>query len=93
MTRTEIMSQAVATWGVDAQMGMAVEEASELIQALCKFRRHAGREQFADVLEEMADMRIMLDQLSLMFGDCSDIEATKIKRLDEMLNRCDKRCG
>ena len=85
MTRTDILSQAVATYGAPAQIDMAVEEAAELIHALCKFKRHASEDKIRDVLEEVADMRIMLDQMALVFGSCSHIEEQKIERLKRRL--------
>lgn len=49
-------------------MGMAMEEASELIKAICKIRRNGVTEETVNgIAEEIADMEIMLEQLKIMF--------------------------
>lgn len=45
-----------------------MEEASELIKAICKLRRNGvTAETVNDLAEEMADVEIMLEQLKMMF--------------------------
>lgn len=39
MTKEEIYKQALEKWGVNSQIEMAVEECSELIQAIQKVKR------------------------------------------------------
>lgn len=72
--RPDILKAAVAKYGQSAQVDMAIEEMSELTKALCKERRtqliqgkHA--EAVSNIVEEIADVAIMLWQLMLMF-DC-----------------------
>jgi hypothetical protein len=74
-TELEIIEKAISTYGVEQQADMAIEEMSELIKALLKYRR-AGQKadvsHYAAVKEEVADVEIMLDQLKLMFFDVED---------------------
>lgn len=72
---------AIATYGESNQRDMAIEECSELIQALCKLRRCPSAPVMANVLEEMADVSIMLEQLEIMYGSYADIRDAKVQRL------------
>ena len=76
---------AVEKFGTDSQMNMAIEECSELIDALCKFRRK--RVGSIDVITEIADVQIMCEQLAYMFGDekVSDERKRKIERLQKRM--------
>lgn len=69
--RRALLDRAITTYGASAQMDMAVEEMAELTKALCKIKRaQAGCEVTAaigNVIEEMADVQIMLDQLRIIF--------------------------
>lgn len=58
-----IVLQAIAEYGVDAQTDMMIEEMSELTKALCKYRRKESDETRDNIIEEMADVQIMLDQM------------------------------
>lgn len=79
--------KAVETYGYRAQQAMAIEEMSELTKAICKFWRHKNKETYDDVLEEMADVEIMLDQLKMMFSDPKEIREKKIHRLFHRLTK------
>jgi hypothetical protein len=89
-TPTEvILADAISTYGYHAQVRMAVEELSELIKALCKHERKPCEMTRQAILEELADVQIMLWQMEMVF--CSDDELGnqiefKIKRLEKKLN-------
>ena len=75
-----ICSKAIRRFGEYQQIEMAIEEMSELIQALSKYKR--GKQH--NVEEEIADVSIMLTQLKIMF-DLKEIENQrefKLKRLE-----------
>lgn len=57
-------AEALARYGAEAQIGMIIEECSELIVALSHYRR--GRALAEKVAEEYADVLIMLAQLRLI---------------------------
>ena len=86
-----IMERAIATYGEIAQIDVAIEEMSELIKALLKYRRGVWSECSALYLdairEEMADVSIMLSQLELIYGDVTEIEIEKLERLERRLNK------
>ena len=84
-TRDEYLAQAVAIYGKDNQIRQTIEEMSELSVALCKYLRNPG-ENVLDVLQEAADVKIMLDQLLIIMGEENaylyyQIEERKLARL------------
>ena len=88
-----IMRQAIETYGVQAQCDVAIEEMAELTKAIVKIRRVAddyGKTQAAleNLLEEIADVDIMIDQLKIMWGpkQVEEYRRKKIERLERRLN-------
>ena len=81
----KILTDAIEIYGEDSQIWMTIEEMSELSNALAKYRR--GRVTREDVCEEIADVAIMMIQLSKIFGsdDISDYLKNKLDRLDKQL--------
>ena len=87
--RERILWDAVRTWGRDAQMLMMVEEMSELTKEICKFYRTTDDKSASavagNILEEMADVQIMLDQMKIMFGRVEPMMRVKLDRLEKRL--------
>lgn len=85
--QNSVCNRAVYTYGKTTQLIMAMEEMSELIQALSKDIR--GKTDIENIAEEIADVEIMLAQLKIIF-DCKDKvnskRCRKISRLEERLN-------
>ena len=88
MTTIEtIIQKAIETYGADLQKQVAIEEMSELTKEICKdFRGKGNREH---ILEEIADVQIMLYQLMAMYN-ISELELAitlglKTTKLDERL--------
>lgn len=84
--RIEIESRAIKKYGWKEQQDMCVEEMSELAKALLKKRRHLANDMhnqdlLDNIVEEIADVQIMLDQMRLIFGDTADQENYKLNRL------------
>ena len=83
--RDWVLNKAIDEWGEDAQLDMAIEEMSELITAL----QHRRRERISDddVAEEIADVKILIRQLELMFDEdkVDDEYWDKITRLEHRL--------
>jgi N-acetyl-anhydromuramyl-L-alanine amidase AmpD len=62
------MQAALDKWGISAQAGQTVEECAELIVALQKqFNRSPSPETIDGILDEMADVELMLAQMRLAF--------------------------
>ena len=68
MRRSEVYRKAVELWGESGQLLMVIEECSELSKALCKYFRRSDTRTFDDIVEEMADVEIMLSQMKYMLG-------------------------
>ena len=83
MTPTDIYKKAIATYGVEPQRKMAIEEMAELTTALLHHKR--GRE--ANVAEEIADVRIMIAQLEIIFKNGDDVQRIKKEKIDRLARR------
>lgn len=79
-----VLSEAVRTWGVEAQLRMLQEECAELIAAVNRFDR--GRVGTSDLAEEIADVEIMCAQARLIIGD-RDVEVARQRKLRRLARR------
>jgi len=77
-TETKIMKAAIEKYGADGQLSVVIEECSELIQAICKYQRAKANPKTSQrdldkridaLIEEAADVQIMLDQLAIMSSE------------------------
>lgn len=66
MTPEEIYRKAIERYGYESQVHMAIEEMAELMNALMKFKR--CRVDVPAIIEEIADVKIMCEQLALIYG-------------------------
>ena len=90
--QTNMMWTALGRWGEAAQVGMAVEECAELIVALQKqTNRTPTPETLENIMDEIADVEMMLAQMRLTFGISDEMLAKRIKqkfvKLDKYLKR------
>lgn len=87
-SRREKMKAVVAEiaehFGYEQQKNMLIEEQAELIQALNKFDRKGTEESFNNIIEEMADVELMIDQVRYLLDiskeAVEEIKAEKVKR-------------
>ncbi len=90
MEDKSIYKRCLDTWGIDAQMNQTAEECAELIVAINHYRR--GRIDINDLMEEVADVYLMINQLMLMDENGSSFEdwvEYKIKRVKERLDEAE----
>ena len=81
---SEIFKPAVYWWGKEAQTDMMIEEMAELTKAILNERR--GRDH--NIAEEMADVKIMLAEMEIIFQNAGEVEQRfreKVARLDQRL--------
>ena len=83
MDREAVLRKAIDTYGEESQEKMMREEMSELTKELCKCFR--GEKDTGHILEEIADVQIMLDQMKMIFGDTSEMEKVKLERLERRM--------
>lgn len=89
MTREHsILKQAIEFYGPDMQLNVCIEELSELIKELCKYKRGQGNER--NIAEEMADVKIILNELAIIFDNLPAVHEfaeIKLNRLKERIER------
>ena len=85
MQLEQIYQATIDKWGKEAQYDQAVEECAELIAALKHYRR--GKIDKQAVIAELADVTLMLGQLSWMFGQADVNEAIqqKLNKLEKLM--------
>ena len=64
---------------------MAFEEMSELQKELCKAAR--GKQNKAEIAEEIADVQIMLGQMILLHDCADEVEEQKARKLERLKGR------
>ena len=81
---TELYEKLITKYGRGCQTTKALEELSELIQAICKYKSklYSGNLNqmdavLANVAEEMADVEIMLEQLKIIFDNAEYVSKWK----------------
>ena len=89
LNKPKVLESAITVFGRLAQEDMAIEEMSELTKALLKYRRKQTNLNYDNVREEIADVKIMIAQLEMMYGNVYDIVNQKIKRLADLLKAQD----
>lgn len=87
----DIYDMAINHWGMQKQMTKAVEELAELTKEICKIQLDDGPEiTTKNLVEEIADVRIMLEQLEWMFQIFTEVEETIQYKLDRTKQRIEK---
>ena len=85
--KKQILKKTIKHYGPGNQIFKAIEELGELIQALAKY------DDPENIAEEMADVRIMLDQLEIMLDNHEAVriwELRKLRRLDKLVHAADE---
>lgn len=79
----------IAWYGKSHQITKAIEELSELQKELCKYLlNHNDAARLSAISEEIADCKIMIEQLELMFSVSKLVDhyrKEKIKRIEIIL--------
>ena len=95
MTQKQLrdLNTIVETYGSDTQEDMAIEECSELIKAILKFRRSNAKDSdLRDaVIDEIADVQIMLTQLGIIFNCVEEVNERIDFKIDRQIGRIKER--
>ena len=87
--KSKICAQCVSLWGITAQVLMVIEELLELALAVCRWSR--ARATPDDVAGEIADVNIMIMQLTHMLGiSDSDVEHRETEKLERLKGRIEE---
>ena len=80
-----LYQKAVNLWGFEFQVQMIIEEMAELTAALCRVLRNKGS--IEAVMEELANVEIMLGQMKIIFPPAEAIKKEKLERLALLIKR------
>lgn len=72
--------------GFEAQAVIAVEEMSELTKEICKRKRKRNDYKEEDMIEEIADVLNMVEQLEYFFGE-EKVEKVRQEKIQRTLKR------
>ena len=80
----DLFAATLEKWGKEAQYDQTIEECAELIAALKHFKR--GKVSEDEIIDELADVILMSEQLTFMFGEARvsraiDKKLYKLRRL------------
>jgi len=93
--KIKVYDAAYKLWGVHAQMFMLLEEMSELQKEVCKQVR--GKENTDNIIEEIADVEIMLEQLQYIAliprESIEKVKQEKLIRLNNLIINTHKKLG
>ena len=88
-----VLKRALETWGEQAQMLMVIEEMSELTKEILK-NINRKKDNIEQIIEETADVEIMLEQLKENYQIAEKIaeyKDKKIKLIEQRLNDWNKK--
>lgn len=94
--RDIVFRRCICEYGTQPQVDVAIEEMSELIKALLKWRRAKGAELTAardNIIDEIADVRIMCRQMEILFQAEWEVERRIDFKVDRQRKRLDARKG
>lgn len=81
----------INTYGVKPQEDIAIEELSELQKAILKHRRYGDKETEQAIIDEIADVQIMLEQLKIIYSCHKDVEERVEYKIDRQIKRIKKK--
>lgn len=90
-TDEDIYRDALNVWGAQNRITKLFEEQAELTVAICHHMEN--RDGVAHIAEEIADVRIMLDQIEFLYqvkGLSEKIRQEKLDRLDRKIQEAKK---
>ena len=86
--RKLVYKRAFDLYGGDHQLTIATEECAELIQAITKIKR--GKPNWDNLIEELADVRIIVEQVEMMFDIALDVQQRIVEKCVRNSKRMDE---
>lgn len=93
-----LLKEAIAHYGEDLQLDVAIEEMSELTKEIVKHKR--GADNRLEIVEEISDVLIMIGQLQIIFGidndeiaEVGELKLTRLKRRLEAERNENNKCN
>ena len=81
----------INTYGTKKQEEKAIEELAELQQAILKHREYKNCETEKNIIDEIADVQIMLEQLKIIYSCHKEVEERIDYKIDRQINRIRKK--
>ena len=88
-TNETLYERALRVWGKEPQMLQVIEEMSELIKEILK-NVNRKKDNTAEIIEETADVEIMLEQLKCCYDIKGEVEAYKAEKIKKIKERLDE---
>ena len=88
MEKEDIYHRALRVWGKEPQMLQVVEEMSELTKEILK-NVNRKKDNIAELIEETADVEIMLEQLKCCYDIKQAVDEYKAKKVLLIAKRLD----
>ncbi len=90
----EAIEKIVKHYGIQAQLDMGIEEASEFIKAISKIKRAGSDDDFnkayKSLTEETADIYFMILQFTAIFGFGNELMDMVDKKIKRQISRIEK---
>lgn len=94
MEKEMIYKKALSKYGIELQMLVCIEECSELIKALTKYRRIGIDQEYEEcgnivknIAEEIADVKIMIEQVTMALDIYSEVNLQQMFKLERLEHR------
>lgn len=84
----KLYERTIKVWGKEPQMLQVIEEMSELTKEILK-NVNRKKDNLAELIEETADVEIMLGQLKYCYGIEKQVADYKIEKLQTIAKRLD----
>ena len=81
----------INTYGTKNQEDIAVEELSELQKAILKHRRKRSKKRRKKVIDEIADVSVMLEQLKIIYSCHKEVAERVDYKIDRQIKRIKKK--
>lgn len=81
----------INTYGTKKQEEKAIEELAELQQAILKHREHRNCETEKSIIDEIADVSIMLEQLKIIYSCHKEVDERVDYKIDRQIKRIKKK--
>ena len=81
----------INTYGTQSQQDKSIEEMSELQKAILKHRWNPSEETRKDIIDEIADVSVMLEQLKIIYSCRKEVEERMDYKIDRQIKRIKKK--
>ena len=88
MKENELYKRALKDWGKEPQMMQVIEEMAELTKEILK-NINRKKDNIAELIEETADVEIMLGQLKCCYGIEKNVADYKVAKMQKIAKRLD----